>query len=931
MSENVLCAPLDLAKVLKSLRRAPHAEGITVVTSYETLRKHIDTLSTLEWTAICLDEGQKIRNPDTNIAVACKQLPAFHRVLLSGTPIQNSLVELWSLFDFVYPGRLGARQAFEDEFAYPIRAGAYAHASKLQYEIAIRCAGTLQRMVRPYLLRRKKDDLQAVAKLPPKTEHILFCPISATQRRLYLQAIDSDEVKAVVARKMAAFRAINLLRKLCNHPALVQSLQRPGEIQWQRSVKEQRRLNQQQQHEQKQLTSKATTHSSSQRVHGSDSDSEYETDKDDEDEEDDELAMMLTKEGSHGVRWSDSGKLLVLSKVLPIWRSEGHKVLVFCQTTSMLTLIEHMALEMQLTYLRLDGSTAMGKRDRLIHEYNSDPNIYLMLLTTKTGGVGISLTAADRVVLFDPDWNPMTDIQARERAWRLGQARPVVVYRLISKGTIEEKIYQRQIFKLLLSNRVLDDPKQKALFSKSQIQELFELAPADPPKQYLHARDSLPQEGLVNLAEEEDYTSINHTKDNQETVEEEEDDDDVEYIPYNPKAKAVVVNIDCEEDEDPQHSGGDGAREIDFEVAEVTAAKLQEEQEVHDMLLDLEVSAKKDTTKSTGNSSSNGASQHIATIVAESDQKHDRKLLRALFAGDAITSVYNHDFLEPGVNHQGNNNKNGQQQRQQREEAARIARMAERMAHRALQNLHSSAPVYNQQQATVASCTPLNGGATTHSTNGGQQDPFAYYFGVHTTTGNSSSSSSNGPVQSSASLLAMIRSREDDVQRGVQYLAAPVNASAPPRSAFHDQNNPFSNHINSYHNHSNSSSTVTVNHLPSTSSSDYVVKDEPGSLSGGLGSVGGVVGDMTIEETIRQRLIVFFQSHTPRNSNSSNSSSRDIFTSSSRSSSTSRAVPITTQRILTHFSDLGDQYAPLFKRILRSLAVLKDGQWSLKK
>lgn len=149
-------------------------------------------LTIIEWTAVCLDEGQKIRNPTADITTVCKQLPAFHRLILSGTPIQNSLRfplvflalrasiilfyavnrELWSLFDFIYPGRLGTLAVFENEFALPIRLGGYSNATKIQSAVAVRCAAMLQQIIRPFLLRRKKDDLSTVTKLPAKTEQV---------------------------------------------------------------------------------------------------------------------------------------------------------------------------------------------------------------------------------------------------------------------------------------------------------------------------------------------------------------------------------------------------------------------------------------------------------------------------------------------------------------------------------------------------------------------------------------------------------------------------------------------------------------------------------------------------------------------------------------------------------------------------------------
>ena len=371
--------------------------------------------------------------------------------LRSGTPIQNSLRELWSLFDFIYPGRLGSLPVFEVEFCEPIRAGGFRSATRLQAEVAVRCAATLQRIVRPYLLRRKKDDVSAVAKLPQKTEQVLFCRLSERQRDIYRTILSSPEVSAVLENRTMPFRAINTLRKLCNHPALVY---RSGRVVW---------------HD---LPSGGA-------------------DCDDDGAPAGGIGVKKRKRPSDSngdgpldpsdLVWEESGKLMVLSRVLPLWFSEGHKVLLFSQTQSMLNLLEVMMKSFSFRFLRLDGSTPVAKREGIIDKFNSDPTVFLMILSTRTGGVGISLTAANRVVIVDPDWNPQTDCQARERAWRLGQLRDVTVYRLISRGTIEEKIYQRQIFKLLLSSRILDDPKQKALFSKSDIKELFTLAPDDAP------------------------------------------------------------------------------------------------------------------------------------------------------------------------------------------------------------------------------------------------------------------------------------------------------------------------------------------------------------------------------------------------------------------------------------------------------------------
>ena len=170
-----------------------------------------------------------------------------------------------------------------------------------------------------------------------------------------------------------------------------------------------------------------------------------------------------------------SGKLQVLSKILPLWQKQGHKVIIFTQWRKMLSIVEAFTNMQGWKYARLDGNTNIASRQKLVDKFNTDPTYFCMLMTTKTGGVGLNITGASRVLLYDPDWNPQTDAQARERAWRFGQKKAVTVYRLITAGTIEEKIYQRQIFKTALTNQVLQDPKQRRLFSQKDLRDLFTL------------------------------------------------------------------------------------------------------------------------------------------------------------------------------------------------------------------------------------------------------------------------------------------------------------------------------------------------------------------------------------------------------------------------------------------------------------------------
>jgi len=413
--------------------------GYVFVTTYENIRRSPDVWINHRWSYVILDEGQKIRNPDADVTLTCKKLRTPHRLLLSGTPIQNDLKELWTLFDFVFPGRLGTLPAFESEFGEPIKKGGYSNASPMVVQLAFRCALVLKDLINPYLLRRQKKDIKEVSRMPGKTEQVLFCRLSKRQRDLYEAYLRSDEVSNILRGSPQLLRSITILRKICNHPDLVCD---PNEESYEQFVR----------------------NGFNQIPDSFDSDQEEK-----ENEDLDDLVSMTDR----------SGKMQVLAKILPLWQKQGHRVLIFCQWTKMLDILQKFMMNNGWKFGRLDGKTSVSSRQRLIDTFNSDESYFAMLMTTRTGGVGVNLTGANRVVIYDPDWNPQTDSQARARSHRFGQTKPVTIYRLITAGTIEEKIYHRQIFKTALTNKVLEDPKQKRLFSQKDLRDFFTLKADD--------------------------------------------------------------------------------------------------------------------------------------------------------------------------------------------------------------------------------------------------------------------------------------------------------------------------------------------------------------------------------------------------------------------------------------------------------------------
>ncbi|KAI9871491.1 MAG: hypothetical protein M1830_002858, partial [Pleopsidium flavum] len=377
-------------------------EGHVLVTTYSGLQTYAELLIPVDWEYAVLDEGHKIRNPNTAITIYCKELRTANRIILSGTPMQNNLVELWSLFDFVFPMRLGTLVNFRHQFEYPIRQGGYANASNLQVQTAMKCAETLKDTISPYLLQRFKIDV--AADLPKKSE----------QREAYESFLASDDMKSIMNRKRQVLYGVDMLRKICNHPDL-------------------------QEHK--------------------------------------VLSIKPSYNYGSGVK---SGKMQVVKSLLELWKQTGHKTLLFAQHRIMLDILEKFINSLGgFKYRRMDGNTPIQNRQDMVDEFNAVPDIHIFLLTTKVGGLGINLTGADRVIIYDPDWNPSTDVQARERAWRLGQKREVMIYRLMTAGTIEEKIYHRQIFKQFLTNKILKDPKQRQTFQMRDLHDLFSLGGAD--------------------------------------------------------------------------------------------------------------------------------------------------------------------------------------------------------------------------------------------------------------------------------------------------------------------------------------------------------------------------------------------------------------------------------------------------------------------
>ncbi|XP_071036033.1 chromatin-remodeling complex ATPase chain Iswi isoform X2 [Parasteatoda tepidariorum] len=349
------------------------------ITSYEMIIREKGTLKRFNWRYIVIDEAHRIKNEKSKLSEFVREFKSTNRLLLTGTPLQNNLHELWALLNFLLPDVFNSSEDFD----------AWFNTNNCLGDTSL--VERLHAVLRPFLLRRLKSEVEK--KLPPKKEIKIYVGLSKMQREWYTRVLMKDIDIVNGAGKVDKMRLLNILmqlRKCCNHPYLFDGAE-PGPP--------------------------------------------YTTDE-------------------HLVY--NCGKMVILDKLLPKLREQGSRVLIFSQMTRMLDILEDYVLWRQYPYCRLDGQTPHEDRERQINEFNM-PNSekFIFMLSTRAGGLGINLATADIVILFDSDWNPQVDLQAMDRAHRIGQTKRVKVFRMITENTVEERIVERAEVKLRLDNVVI--------------------------------------------------------------------------------------------------------------------------------------------------------------------------------------------------------------------------------------------------------------------------------------------------------------------------------------------------------------------------------------------------------------------------------------------------------------------------------------------
>ena len=357
-----------------------------ILTTFECSMKEKAALSSLNYEYLIIDEAHRLKNDQAKFSMIVRKFNSKHRLLLTGTPFQNNLHELWSLLNFLMPNIFNDSEEFDRIF----------NLDTATEEGQMKIVKQIHQLLKPFVLRRLKSEIKY--KIPPKKEIFLYVGLSQLQKNMYKQILSKniDIVNGVNKDRIQLLNILMQLKKVCNHPYLFPNIEEgPPYI-----------------------------------------------------------------EGEHLIY--NSMKLKILDILLKKIHSEtDNKVLIFSQMTTLLNILDDYCRYRNFAYLRMDGQTSSEDRDKRIEEFqNPNSDKWLFLISTRAGGLGINLHAANIVILYDSDWNPQVDLQAIDRAHRIGQTKPVIIYRFVCEGTVEEKIVERAAKKLKLDHLIIQKGKK---------------------------------------------------------------------------------------------------------------------------------------------------------------------------------------------------------------------------------------------------------------------------------------------------------------------------------------------------------------------------------------------------------------------------------------------------------------------------------------
>ena len=467
-----------------------------LLTTYEYIIKDRPVLSRIKWIHMIVDEGHRMKNAQSKLSNTLTQYYSTRfRLILTGTPLQNNLPELWALLNFVLPTIFKSVKSFDEWFNTPFANTGGQDKMELTEEEQLLVIRRLHKVLRPFLLRRLKKDVEK--DLPDKQERVIKCKFSALQAKIYKQLKVSNRINVSDGKggKTGIRGLSNMLmqlRKLCNHPFVFEQVE----------------------------------------------------------------DQMNPSRVNNDLLWRTAGKFELLDRMLPKFHATGHRILMFFQMTQIMNIMEDFLRLRGMEYLRLDGSTKSDDRSDLLAKFN-DPNspYFCFLLSTRAGGLGLNLQTADTVIIYDSDWNPHQDLQAQDRAHRIGQKNEVRILRLISSNSVEEKILEKAQYKLDMDGKVI----QAGRFDNKSTNE---------------ERDAMLRTLLDSAETAEDMAN-----------QEEMDDDELNMITARSDEElAVFQRLDQERAKDPMYGPEEGKLPRLMEEDELPEIYLNEDSPLDDVI-----------------------------------------------------------------------------------------------------------------------------------------------------------------------------------------------------------------------------------------------------------------------------------------------------------------------------------------------------------
>ncbi|XP_033095411.1 lymphoid-specific helicase-like [Anneissia japonica] len=440
-----------------------------VITSFEIAMRDCKHLNHYLWKYIIVDEGHRIKNMNCRLIRELKTYRSANRLLLTGTPLQNNLSELWSMLNFLLPEVFDDLNTFESWFDFNSFSSHEDEEAIVAKEREQHVISMMHQILTPFLLRRLKSDVDLT--IPPKKEIIVNAPMTSKQQEFYKATLDKSIIEKVRPKEKedtVALTPNGRPKRSCSKKvdySLIFNENETDDVEdWYSKIRD--------------TFAKESNLATNETATITDSVVNIKLQN---------IVMQLRKCCNHPYLLEypldpvtqqfkvdeelvqSCGKLLVLERLLPELKKRGHKVLIFSQMTSMLDILQDYCYLRKYNFCRLDGSMAFADRQQQIKDFSNDPEFFIFLLSTRAGGLGINLTSADTVIIYDSDWNPQSDLQAQDRCHRIGQDKPVVIYRLVTANTIDQKIVERAAAKRKLEKMVIHQGKFKG--SKTMVRD----------------------------------------------------------------------------------------------------------------------------------------------------------------------------------------------------------------------------------------------------------------------------------------------------------------------------------------------------------------------------------------------------------------------------------------------------------------------------